>query len=319
MNFNYLFPKSTLPLLTVIAASLGSCSSKDTSQIEIPTPSVTARNKETEEPRLNPRQLETLSSKTSLDTLLQKDFSSAAETLQKEYSLALLPEDLIYLSRLLYKESGSNGESPEELKVGLEGVMHVIYNRWKFDNQQIGAGIPSNITGNKRFGNGSLMSVIKDNPIEFSAIGASPDYFQKKSFKNKKGEYQLNPYSNPQVQAKLELCYQVVMEVLTGDSIDPTEGALFYHNPNTSTSERLGADKHMTTQVEEEEQEEWRIRSEYRYTVVPTVKLGKHQFYRAESKMYRTSWNNAEGRMEHYIDGKLKRSCEKGRCVVYRN
>lgn len=317
MNFNHLFPK--LSLLAAIAVGMGGCSPEDAPNPEVPSPSTSVRISE-ESPRQESRSLETVSSKTSLDTLLQKDFSSAAETLQKEYGWKnLQPEDLIYLSRLLYKESGSNGESPEELKKGLEGVMHVIYNRWKFDNQQLATGIPSNILGKKHFGDGSLMSIVKSDPLEFSAIGANPNYFQKKSFKNKKGEYQLNPYSNPQVQAKLELCYEVVLEVLRGDSIDPTEGALFYHNPATSTSKRLGAAQHMTTQVQEETQESWRIRREFRYQVVPTVKLGKHQFYRAEAEARVTQWNNQEGKMQHYVDGKLRKECLKGKCVAYKN
>lgn len=252
-----------------------------------------------------------------VEEVIAGGIEKAAQTLRETYHKEVTPEDLIYLSRLLYKESGSNGESPQELKTGLEGVMHVIHNRWKFDNQQSGAGIPNNLAGKKRFGHGSLMSIIKDNPIEFSAISASPDYFQNKSFKNKKREYRLNPHSDAQVQAKLELCYQVVLEVLMGNSSDPTAGALFYHNPDTSTSKRLGAGKHMTTQVQEEKENGWRIRSEYRYKVVPRVRIGKHLFYNAEAEARVTRWNDAERRMEHYVDGVLKRECIRGKCRSY--
>ncbi len=251
----------------------------------------------------------------TVEQIVAGGIEKAAQTLRETYHQEVAPEDLIYLTRLLYKESGSNGESPEELKTGLEGVMHVIHNRWKFDNQKLGVGIPNNLTGKKRFGDGSLMSIIKDNPIEFSAIGANPDYFQKESFKDRKGEYKLSPNSDAQVETRVELCYQVVLEVLMGNSSDPTEGALFYHNPNTSTSERLGAGKHMTTQVQETNEDDWRIRKEYRYRVIPGERIGKHLFYNAEAEARVTKWNDQQGITEFYLNGELKRRCERGKCT----
>ncbi len=228
----------------------------------------------------------------TVDQMMAGGIEKAAQTLRETYHQEVTPEDLIYLSRLLFYEAGA------EPREGIKAVMEVILNRWRFDNGELASGIPSNITREKRFGDGTLMSVIKDNTLEFNAIGVNPKDFQTPSFKNKKGEYKLSPNSEAQVQARLEVCYQVVLEVLTGKASDPTEGALFYHNPNTSTSERLGAGKHMTTQVQETNTDEWRTRKEYRYRIIPGEIIGKHLFYNAEAEVRETR-------------------CERGKCHSY--
>ncbi len=247
----------------------------------------------------------------TVNQMVSGGIEKAAQTLRETYHKNVSPEDLIYLSRLLFYEAGAE---PIE---GIKGVMDVILNRWKFDNGQSAPGIPANITGEKRFGDGTLMSIIKENTLEFNAIGANPKDFQTSSFKDKKREYKLSPNSDAQVQAKVELCYQVVLEALMSNSSDPSEGALFYHNPDTSTSDRLGAGKHMSTQVQETNEEGWRIRNEYRYKVVPGEKIGKHLFYNAEAEARKTRWNDREGKMEHYVNGVLKRECLKGKCRSY--
>ncbi|HLD73068.1 MAG TPA: cell wall hydrolase [Candidatus Nanoarchaeia archaeon] len=247
----------------------------------------------------------------TIDQMIAGGIEKAAQTLRETYHQEVIPEDLIYLSRLLFYEAGAE---PVE---GIKGVMEVILNRWKFDNQLFASKLTPNITGEKRFGDGTLMSVIKDNTLEFNAIGANPKDFQTKSFKDKKGEYKLSPNSDAQVQAKLEVCYQVVLEVLTGKASDPTEGALFYHNPNTSTSERLGAGKHMTTQVQEINEEGWRIRKEYHYRVIPGERIGKHLFYNAEAEARVTRWNDQQGITEFYLNGELMRECVRGKCNSY--
>lgn len=247
----------------------------------------------------------------TVDQMVSGGIEKAAQTLRETYHKDVAPEDLIYFSRLLFYEAGAE---PIE---GIKGVMEVILNRWKFDNGQSAPGIPANITGEKRFGDGTLMSIIKENTLEFNAIGANPKDFQTSSFKDKKREYKLSPNSNPQVQAKVELCYQVVLEALMSNSSDPTEGALFYHNPDTSTSERLGAGKHMSTQVQETNEDDWRIRKEYRYKVVPGERIGKHLFYNAEAEARETRWNDQQGITEFYLNGELKRKCERGKCKSY--
>lgn len=247
----------------------------------------------------------------TMDQMIASGIEKAAQTLRETYHKEVAPGDLIYLSRLLFYEAGAE---PVE---GIKAVIEVILNRWKFDNGQSSLGIPTNISGEKRFGDGTLMSIIKDNPLEFNAIGANPKDFQTKSFKDKNGEYKLSPNPDAQVQTRIELCYQVVLEVLMGNSSDPTEGALFYHNPNTSTSERLGAGKHMTTQVQETNQDDWRIRKEYRYKVVPGERIGKHLFYTAEAEARETRWNDQQGITEFYLNGELKRECVRGKCKSY--
>ncbi|MBI4983417.1 peptidoglycan DD-metalloendopeptidase family protein [Candidatus Woesearchaeota archaeon] len=240
-----------------------------------------------------------------LESILNGDKDAAI--LKGKQGIALSPKNLIYLTRLLYLESGSND---------MDAIMQVIINRWKFDtckyNLKNGKKVVKNITCKRQFGDGTLMSIVTGrNTHEFDAIEHKPKCFSGDSFKNDKGEYILPcgvmRSENGGEMSKLKQCYHAVLNALAGKSRDLTNGALYYKNPKLSTSKVPGEGAHAFDQVIPKHKigrsKEKRI--EYHYFMQKNIIIGDHVFYGLGVDKQEYIYDNVNKKIEYYRNSRI--------------
>ena len=248
----------------------------------------------------------------SLEDLLNSSIETAAEKLNLRGEHTISPEDLVYLSRLLYFESGNNGRNLEELRNGLDGVMHTILNRWKFDNGDYGITYMGKKikTGYRRFGDGSLMSIVAGRGAkEFTAIGKKKPFFRRETFRDKGGRFSLiygqQEYNLP-IKKALAECYRSVLRALSGNSADPTDGSLFYKNPLIATSRYPCHGAHAGAVAEESRPSRGiKMRAGRNYTITRSIVIGLHHFYNVRMTESLTIWDNNDLTTRRYVDGKM--------------
>jgi len=217
--------------------------------------------------------------KKSLDVLLNSDVSQTAVFLEG-YGYNLSPEDLIYFSRVVYFESGNNGRNLAELRRGLEAVVHTIVNRWKFDNSDYSLADGTK-TGYRRFGDGSLMSIIQGkNTPEFSVIKPNQRFLTYSNFREESGKYKLSYTSHPIITDRITESYRAVLGVLIGDIEDPTTGALYFKNPWVTGKRGPHQGIHIGSVVRKSSSE----KSYSSYYLLPPTIIGAHHFYAIEKK-----------------------------------
>lgn len=207
----------------------------------------------------------------TVEEVVAGSIEQAAETLRQTYQKEVTPENIVYLTRLLFYEAG--GE-PEE---GIKGVMEVILNRWKFDQGIYfpGSRLIENATGKKRFGDGSLMSIVSgERAKEWNAIRAHPEEFSQESFRDEQGAYTIYPetVTGKKTREKFDLCLRIVYSGLMGAELaSVTGGALFYKNPDKSKKDVPGEGALFGVQVGKG--------AEYWYQMTEIAKIGDHIFY----------------------------------------
>lgn len=214
-------------------------------------PNVTKNNGKnpTESIELELRRIESL--KTSLAN--NDPIAIQARALPRE--MIRSPEELIYLTRVIYFESGFDlkaGNERVRIRHGAEAVASVIYNRYLFDNQE-GMEVFSNREkpsmtdiafrhGRKGFtrADGSSGSYVL---WQFTAIRDNPDYFypvNKEGYGLCKGN-RLAIATGEMDEVRAQICYEELVKVLSRSPQehiirDITGKALFYQNITASDS-----------------------------------------------------------------------------------
>ena len=154
------------------------------------------------------------------------------------------PEELVYLSRVVYFEGGfdKKAKNISDIDKGMEAIASVMYNRFKFDEMKTKKGEPRTFTkkgsddvfdvafrsGKNRFGGTTW---------QFSCIPDHSDYFYENEGQKGWDLYEggkLNVAVGKMNKKRANLAYQALVDVLKGKVKDPTGGALFYQNYEAS-------------------------------------------------------------------------------------
>jgi len=179
------------------------------------------------------------------------------------------PEQAIYLTRVLYFEGGwdPKAKTDDQLKEGLEGIASVIYNRYKYDTDREDNGKKRQFSrkGDNLFDLAFLHGKNKygGTTWQFTCIRDHPEYFYKHE-----GEEGWDMYGNGKLNIavgdmdsiKTDWCYNALLNVISGNAEDNTNGALFYKNSATSDSANQNWEK--------------------RYGVKKVETINSHDFYR---------------------------------------
>ena len=178
------------------------------------------------------------------------------------------PEELVYLSRVVYFEGGfdNKAKSNDDLRKGMEAISSVMYNRMKFDESQSRKGEKRTFTkkdGDDVFDVAFRHGKNRFNGItwQFSCVKDHPKYFYEHEGKTNWDMYEggkLNVAVGNMDERRANIAYESVINVLFEKSRDPTKGALFYQNYAAS-------DKH---------NKNWSQRG-----LQKTIKINSHDFY----------------------------------------
>lgn len=182
------------------------------------------------------------------------------------------PEQLVYLTRVAYFEGGHDRKAKDKkaVKEGLQGIVSVINNRYKYDSYREKNGKKRGFSkkgdnlfdltfhhGKNKYGGTTW---------QFTCIRDHPKYFYEQEGKKGWDMYEngkLNIAIGKMNKERTSWCYDVVLNVLKGKLKDNTNGALYYQNIAFS-------DKH---------NKNW----EKRYNVKKTAKINSHTFYRPKN------------------------------------
>ncbi len=153
-------------------------------------------------------------------SLEELTLEAAAERLNEEHQYGLSAEDLVYVARVLYFEGAfdKKASSEEDIATGYEAMASVILNRYLWDREH----------GTTKFGKENTLRAVVEKPYAFSCrdVPKNKELFEPKTFKNKKGEWQL-AYGRMHPD-RVELAYDALLDVLDEAIVDPTDGAMFY-------------------------------------------------------------------------------------------
>lgn len=217
---------------------------------------------------------------------LNKDFpyndrvSQDTKRINKRLGCNMSPEQIVYLSRLIYFEGGFDrkaGNNINKLRKGMEAISSVILNRYYFDNASESAGkgryfdlrrngkrekSPFGVGfkhGKNRFGS---------NTWQFTCIRDHPTYFYEHEEDPNMSIYGTDTTGNPILRVgvgkmnkeRADIAYNALVDVLLGRRKDSTKGSLFYMNPRA-------VDKNNSP-------EKWRKRG-----LTDTVTINSHLFF----------------------------------------
>lgn len=129
----------------------------------------------------------------------------------EDVSIELNADEMTYLSKILYFETYDS--------VGAEAVAHVVRNRYLFDSCDPRSPVLNDNCSVKFGGQNGLVGIVNQ-PGQFSCIKDHPDYFKSKLDVNVNG-------LDIEKLAKMRYALQ---RVVSGESNDSTNGALFYKN-----------------------------------------------------------------------------------------
>lgn len=139
------------------------------------------------------------------------------------------PAQLIYITRVIYFEGAFDAKAKNlaDITSGLTGIASVIYNRYIFDQANEKSGRPRAFSDK----GANLYDIVFHRTLnsygsitwQFSAIPKNRSYFN--------GKRPLSLASGKINPDRALLCYEILMEVLTGKRSDNTKAALFYQNP----------------------------------------------------------------------------------------
>lgn len=140
------------------------------------------------------------------------------------------PAQLIYITRVIYFEGAFDPKARNlaDIKRGLAGIASVIYNRYIFDKANEKAG-RQRVFSNRGANLYDIVFHCTPNQYgsitwQFSAVSKNASYFN--------GNRPLSLSSGKINADRILLCYEILMDVLTGKRGDNTKAALFYQNPS---------------------------------------------------------------------------------------
>lgn len=261
------------------------------------------------------------------DKLSKVNIPHDCEVLRNEYGKPISPDNLIYLTRLIYMENGNYGKidspkSKKEFKKGMSAIIHTILNRQEFDKnggvvnyvvakkgknkgKLIPVVVTQNITAQNQFtsDNHYLMDVVKGEGAQQFCATKDEDnipYLTPDSSKDQKtGKYTLaygDYFTNdPILQERMLITYQAVLEALKGKSLDPTNGAMYYKSVDEEYESRFPKEGEKAFgQVIGKHSTEKGLeeRIEYRYVLKKPIRVGYHYFYNVDIMGRRTVWDN---------------------------
>ena len=137
----------------------------------------------------------------------------------------LTEEELVFLSRILYFEEGTfieenkQGLTKDDIHEGYEAIASVLLNRYEFDTKN------NSHKFHRKKSNGSLITYAKF-PYAFSCIKDRKNFFNPETFKDDQGNMVLK--HGLMDSESIEGAYKALVNVLSGEAEDPTNGALFY-------------------------------------------------------------------------------------------
>lgn len=180
------------------------------------------------------------------------------------------PEQLVYLTRVLYFENGKDGKTERKIKSGIQAEAWVMKNRYIYDisREKNGKGRGFSKKGDNLF---ELVFNHNKNKYggvtwQFTCIRDHPSYFYENEGKKNWDMYEndkLNIAIGKMDEETTKWCYEVILDVLNGDLKDNTNGALFYQNYATSDKANKNWEK--------------------RYNVKKCAKINSHTFYRPKN------------------------------------
>lgn len=143
----------------------------------------------------------------------------------------LTPKDLAYITRILYFEGTFDKEirDTDDLRLSYIAIASVIKNRYWFDK----------LNNTQKFTNDSLVGVVDKHVTyrsgkrvyQFSCVQDNRKYFKNSSFVEN-GSVKL---ATEQMGVReTETAYTTLVDVLTGEAEDPTDGALYYKTKEIS-------------------------------------------------------------------------------------
>ncbi|MFH1972771.1 MAG: hypothetical protein ABIJ18_04820 [archaeon] len=272
---------------------------------------------------------ESVPRKVSTEEILEMPLEEAAETINRVYGYNLTAKDLIYLSRLLYFEAGSDPKtivdrkySEEKVKEGYQGIMNVIKNRNDFDLSQ-GRFTRFNCTHEKRFGDGTLISVVIDHKREWNAIEDNKFYFSNWSLdkalndgdvmtpQRLKLKDAVNQKQRQEVSERVNWAYEVVIGVLNQDLEDNTNGAITYRTTVTPWGSDLVGMQGRTgfqycgdlTGIDPDDKLKCRVNATYNLNSDEII-INSHSFRWMDSNRTNIRWVNGKKETEKvYIAG----------------
>lgn len=240
-----------------------------------------------------------------------KEIINDAKNISIKLKRRFTPENLIYLTRLVYFETDVKADGADYEKEA-SAISHVIKNRYDFDNSKyeniVNNKKITNVKNIKRFGDGTLMSIIS-NHRKFNALKDKKEYFTSSSFKDERKRHNIlhgtKRYNyvllrDKELKSKMATCYNAAKDSLLQLSEDPTNGALYYKNPKFSTAKDAPKkEAHMMTQQEKSFKnvnidgklyKNCKTTVEYNYYIKPSVIIGQHHFYNAYIKKSEVNW-----------------------------
>jgi hypothetical protein len=210
--------------------------SKDTQQVE--DENTTIRSARTEQ-----RQLRS-------DFPYTDKVSKAAQDITRR-GIPMTPEELVYITRVVYFEGSFDkkaGHDLTKIRKGMDGVSHVMRNRWEYDRNHQG----KRKVFSKQGQDDPFDVVFRSDRVTRTRKGGRQVTYtlwqftcirdQQTYFYEHKGKGQWDMYAGGDLRyavgnmnrPRADLAYQAVVDAFLGRTADPTNGSLFYKNPRAS-------------------------------------------------------------------------------------
>jgi len=248
-------------------------------------------------------EIETVKNDCSLENILiskgQEDYiSKTARNLKTYCSVDITGNELVEVAKMLHYEAGGEGNcsiESEDKECGMTPVAHVIKNRFESDKQ-------NNIF---RFSKGRLASVITAHKEEWDAYRAFKEHFETPGLYGKETDFL--------AKRSLDRAFEIAVKVFAGLSEDLTNGALFYKNPNTSTSKIPSEGDLITThELEEINEKGIRITTYINEVMTTPIAMGNHHFYSSRTgNIKRIEFDDPNSVTARYLNGDLISICQK--------